>query len=115
MALCVNIFTLTNSMTRVEKYRRYREEISNMKFETFTQKKEAYEEVEKMHNFENGNKLNLDEILEVHEVFDGAEKKHKKTKLIPITKFEIIYSSVAILIIAIILIALILTGKKIWG
>lgn len=115
MRLCDNIFSLSTSMTRVEKYRRYREEISNMKFETFSQKKEAAEQIQKLHNANSGNKLTLDNVLEVHDVFDGNKKKIKRIQLFPLTKFEILYSLIAIISIAIILVALILTGNKIWG
>lgn len=102
-------------MTRVEKYRRYREEISNMKFESFTQKKEASEQVEKKHKSDFGSKLNYEEVMEIHEVYEENEEKSKKIKLIPFTKYEIIYSVIAILLFVIILLALIFTGKKIWG
>ena len=45
-------------MTRTEKYRRYRNEILNMKFETFTVKREASETLDKLHDNRLGNKLN---------------------------------------------------------
>ena len=115
MALCVNIFALTKSMTRVEKYRRYREEISNMKFENFTQKKEASGQVEKIRNTDFESKLNYDEVMEIHEVYEENDEKVKKTKFMPLTKYEIVYSLIAILLFVIILLALIFTGRKIWG
>ena len=102
-------------MTRVDKYRRYRKEISNMKFEKFSQKKEAAMTVEKLHNMDSGNQLTYDDLMVVHEVFDEEKPKVRKIRLIPLTKYEIIYSLIAIFIILIILVALILTGKKIWG
>ena len=55
MTLCDNISPLRFSMTRVEKYRRYRQEISNMKFETFSEKREVAKQVDKVHNSRVGN------------------------------------------------------------
>ncbi len=101
-------------MTRVEKYRRYRDEISNMKFETFSQKKEAAKQINLLREKDSGDKLNYEDVMEVHEVF-VSEKKIKHFKLFPLTKYEIIYTLIAIFIILIILLALIFTGKKIWG
>lgn len=102
-------------MTRVEKYRRYREEISNMKFETFSTKKEAANQIEKLHSSSSGNKLAYEDVMEVHAVYEKNKSKIKRFRLVPLTKFEIIYSLIAIFIILIILVALIYTGNKIWG
>ena len=115
MSLCDNIFSLINSMTRVEKYRRYREEISNMKFETFTLKKEACEQVERIQKTQSGNRLNFEDVMEIHQVFEENPTKHKKNRLIPITKFELFYSLIAISLFTLTLLALIFTGMKIWG
>lgn len=112
MLLCDNIFSLSDSMTRVEKYRTYRKEISNMKFETFSQKKLAAEQLEELHNENLGSKLNYEQVMVVHDVFNDGEEKHKKRRLINLTKYEILYYLIAFCIFVIILVALILTGIK---
>ena len=101
-------------MTRVEKYRRYRQEISNMKFETFTQKREASETIDKLHDKILGNKLNYEQVMSVNEVFDEGEIKFKKRRLINLTKYEIFYFLIAFGIITILVAGLIITGTKLW-
>ena len=100
-------------MTRVEKYRRYREEISNMKIESFTAKKEAADQVEKFQYDATTKKLNLEQVMEVHEVYDNNEQVSKKINHYQISRFEKKLYLIAFLIIAIILIALIFTGINI--
>jgi len=102
-------------MTRIEKYRKYREEISNMKFDVLTQKKEAAEQINKLHNFSSGKLLNYEEVMEVHEVFDDKNTNAKHKKYLLLTKFEIIYSLIAFIAIVIILVAAILVGNHLWG
>ena len=75
MGLCVNILPLRFSMTRVEKYRSYREEISNMKFENFNKKHEAAKQVDTFH----GN-INYDKVMVVHEMFDESDEKSTKKR-----------------------------------
>ena len=101
-------------MTRVEKYRRYRQEISNMKFETFSEKREVAKEVNKVHDARNGNKLNYEQVMAVNETFDNGEIKFKKRRLINLTKYEIFYYLIAFGIIAILVIALVITGIHTW-
>ena len=101
-------------MTRVEKYRRYRQEISNMKFETFSEKREVAEEVNKVHDKRLGNKLNYEQVMAVNETFDTGEVKFKKRRLINLTKYEIFYYLIAFGIIAILVIALVITGIHTW-
>ena len=100
-------------MTRVEKYRRYREEISNMKIESFSSKKEAADQVEKFQYDSTTKKLNLEQVMEVHEVYDNNEQVSKKTNHYQISSFEKKVYLIAFLLIAIILIALIFTGINI--
>ena len=114
MLLCDNISPLRFSMTRIEKYRQYREEISNMKFETNSQKKEASETVEKLHSSKLGNKLNYEQVMIANEVFDEGEIKFKKRRLINLTKYEIFYYLIALIIIAILVTGLIISGIKTW-
>ena len=101
-------------MTRVEKYRRYRQEISNMKFETFSQKHEVAKEIDKLNGNRQSNRLNYDEVMTVNESFDEGEIKFKKRRLINLTKYEIFYFLIAFGIIAILVIGLIITGIKLW-
>jgi len=101
-------------MTRVEKYRRYRQEISNMKFETFSQKREVANQIDKLHGDRLENKLNYDEVMSVHESFDEGDIKFKKRRLINLTKYEIFYLLIAIGIIAILTIGLVISGIKLW-
>ena len=114
MTLCDNISPLRFSMTRVEKYRRYRQEISNMKFESFSQKREVAKEVDKLSGNRQSNRLNYDEVMTVNESFDEGEFKFKKRRLINLTKYEIFYFLIAFGIIAILVIGLIITGIKLW-
>ena len=101
-------------MTRVEKYRRYRQEISNMKFETFSQKRVVAKEVDKLNGNRQSNRLNYDEVMIVNESFDEGEIKFTKRRLINLTKYEIFYFLIAFGIIAILVIGLIITGIKLW-
>ena len=102
-------------MTRLEKYRQYREDISNMKFETYTQKREASEAIDKLRDNKSGNKLNYEEVMMANDVFDSGEIKFKKRKLINLTKYEIFYCLIAIIIISLIVVGLIVSGIKLWG
>ena len=86
-----------------------------MKFESSSLKKEACVYIEKKKNSSIDSKLNYDDVMEAHEVYEKSNNKFRRIKFIPITKFEILYSLIAILLITIILIALIKTGNKIWG
>ena len=114
MALCDNISPLRFSMTRIEKYRSYREEISNMKFETFTKKSEASETIEKLHSSKLGNKLNYEQVMKANEVFDQGEVVFKKRRLINLTKYEIFYYLIATIVIVALVVGLIITGIKLW-
>ena len=101
-------------MTREEKYRRYREEILNMKFETFSEKREVAEQVDKVHDTRLGNKLNYEQVMAVNEAFDNDKVKFKKRRLINLTKYEIFYYLIAFGIIAILIVGLIITGTLTW-
>ena len=101
-------------MTRVEKYRRYRQEISNMKFETFSEKREIAEQVEKVSDTSVGNKMNYEQVIAVNDTFDKGEVKFKKRRLINLTKYEIFYYLIAFGIIAILVIGLVISGTILW-
>ena len=115
MFLCDNISPLSKSMTRVEKYRRYRNEISNMKFETFTTKREAAMQIDKLHNSNLGRKLNYDQVMSVHEVYDDKEVKLKKRRFLYLTKYELLYCLIASIIILTLVVAIILVGIHVGG
>lgn len=114
MVLCDNIFPLSRSMTRVEKYHRYRNEIANMKFETLTTKSKVSKEVDKIHNPNLGSKLNYEQVMYVHEAYDESDTKLKKKRLICLTKYQIFYYSVALIFLLIMIAILILVGLKTW-
>ena len=114
MTLCDNISPLRFNMTRVEKYRRYRQEISNMKFETFSEKREIAEQVEKVSDTSVGNKMNYEQVIAVNDTFDKGEIKFKKRRLINLTKYEIFYYLIAFGIIAILVIGLVISGTILW-
>ena len=114
MTLCDNISPLRLNMTRVEKYRRYRQEISNMKFETFSEKREVAEQVDKVHDTRLGNKLNYEQVMAVNESFDQGEVKFKRRRLINLTKYEIFYYLIAFGIIAILVVGLVIAGILTW-
>ena len=102
-------------MTRVEKYRRYRQEISNMKFETFSQKHEVSKEIDKLSGNRQSNRLNYEEVMIVNESFDEGEIKFKKRRSINLTKYEIFYCLIALVVIALLVAGLIISGIKLWG
>ena len=101
-------------MTRVEKYRNYRNEIANKNFETFSKKKETAKQIEKISVNNSEKKLNYDQVMDVYETFGEGEKKLKKRQLIHLTKYEIFYFLIAIILILIMISALIVVGIKLW-
>ena len=101
-------------MTRVEKYRRYRQEISNMKFETFSPKREVANEINKLSGNRQTNRLNYEDVMIVNESFNEGELKFKKRRLINLTKYEIFYFLIAFIIISLLVLGLILSGIKLW-
>jgi len=102
-------------MTRTEKYRQYRKEISNMKFESFSQKREASETIEKLQGNRLSRHLNYEQVMDANKVFDEGEVKFKKRRLINLTKYEIFYYIFAISIVLFLIIGLIISGTKLWG
>jgi len=108
MSLCDNISTLRSAMTRVEKYRRYRNEISNMKFETLTTKKEVSMQVSQLQKEGYSNKLNYEQVMNVHEVYVDEPLKVKKRQLLRLTKYEIFYLLLSCSIILILIAAILL-------
>ena len=97
-------------MTRVEKYRRYREEISNMKFENFSVKREASHRVENLYGNRKEDKLNFEDIMVVQEVFEKGQIPEKNKRLINLTKYEIFYYLIAIIFVVIIIAAMIIVS-----
>ena len=101
-------------MTRIEKYREYRKEISNMKFETFSQKRKVSQEIEKVHDSEFGSKLNYEQVMNIHEVYDSNQTISKQNRRFALTKYEIFYYLIALSFIAVMIVALIFVGIKQW-
>lgn len=101
-------------MTRTEKYRAYRNEIKNMKFDTPTSKDEVSKKVDKVHSSFRDSKLNYDEVMLIQEEVNGEEVNFKRKKYIGLTKYEIFYFLIALVFIIIFTILLIFVGIKTW-
>lgn len=99
-------------MTRTEKYRQYRNEISNMKFDTFSPKKEVAKEVGKVHSETYGSKLQYEDVMLVQEYLGHDEVNFKRKKLIGLTKYEIFYFLIFFIFVIILLVFVIITGLK---
>ena len=102
-------------MTRTEKFRAYRNEIKNMKFDTPTSKIEVSKEVDKVHSSFHGSKLNYDDVMLIQEEVNGEEVNFKRKKYIGLTKYEILYFLVLLFVVIILSVLLVLTGIKLWG
>ena len=101
-------------MTRVEKYRSYRNEILNMKFETSSHKREVAKRVSKVHPTDLDGRLNYEQVIDIHEMYGNDEKLMKKKKYHYISKYEIFYYSFALCFIIAMILALVFTGIKLW-
>ena len=101
-------------MTRTEKYRAYRNEISNMKFDTFSPKKEVAKKVTNVRSEAYGSKLNYEDVMLVQESLEHEEVNFKRKKLIGLTKYEIFYFLIFIFFVIILTILLVVTGIKLW-
>lgn len=93
-------------MTRVEKYRKYRQEIENMKSEDFSSKKEAGDKI----GDGGSRKIGYDKVINIHEMYEPNDKKHKTKHRIQITKAKVTYWSIALLVIAILVVAIIIVA-----
>jgi len=101
-------------MTRTEKYRQYRNEISNMKFDTFSPKKEVAKKVTNVHSEAYGSKIKYEDLMLVQESLGSEEVNFKRKKLIGLTKYEIFYFLIFLLFVIILGVFVILTGIKLW-
>ncbi|MBQ0009353.1 MAG: hypothetical protein KBS97_03675 [Firmicutes bacterium] len=99
-------------MTRVEKYRRYREEIANMKFETSSSKKTMSQQIGRMVGNSDSSKLNYEQVLDIFDSYDPDAKNTKKRHHIKLRKSQIIYWSVASVIIIGLLIGIIIVASR---
>ena len=97
-------------MTRVEKYRRYREEIANMKFETSSSKKTMSQEIGRMVGTNDSSKLNYDQVLDIFGSYDPDAKDTKKRHRIKLRKSQIVYWSIASVVILSLLIGIIIVA-----
>lgn len=97
-------------MTRVEKYRTYREEIANMKFQSSSSKKTVSEKVGSLRNIYSGSKLQYEEVLNAYEVYDSDAKDVKKRRIIKLRKTQIIYLVIACSVVLGLLIGVIISG-----
>lgn len=102
-------------MTRVEKYRKYRSEIANMKTSNFSSKKEAFDQVEKIHDEKSGSGYDYDNLMEVYDIYKTDDEDQKQKKAFKVNKYKLFYVLIAIFIIAIIIVLLVITGINIWG
>ena len=97
-------------MTRVEKFRRYREEIANMKFETSSTKKTLSEKIERMCTVNDSQKLEYEQVLTAFGTYDPDAKDTKRKHHFRLRKNQIIYYSVAGVVILALLIAIIVVA-----
>ena len=102
-------------MTRFEKYRAYRNEISNMKLESLSSKEEVSKEVDKVHSDLGGSKLNYEQVSLVHELVTDEKVNFKRKKYIGLTKYEIFYFAFFLVVVIILVIFLVISGSKMWG
>lgn len=89
-------------MTRVEKFRRYREEIANMKVEDFSEKKLTAKKVSKIRESKS---LTYHDIADVYQL---DESKHSSLGF-RLSKDQILYLVVAFATITLLVVFLILT------
>ena len=99
-------------MTRVEKYRTYREEIANMKIENFSSKKVTSQKIERIRIDNDSAKLGYDEVLNAFDIYDTDAKKVKTKYRVHLRKAQIVYLVVATVVIVGLLIGVIITGTK---
>ena len=101
-----------SSMTRVEKFRRYREEIANMKFETSSNKKVMSEQIGRMCDDNESSKLNFEQVLNIFDSYDPDAKNTQKRHHIKLRKSQIIYWSIASAVILGLLIGIIIVASN---
>ena len=101
-------------MTRTEKYRQYRKEIANMKFESFSEKNETSKKIENIHGNFSSNKLNYEEVMIVQESIADKSVNFKRKKFFSLTKYEIFYFLIVLGVVIILSVLLVLTGIKLW-
>ena len=99
-------------MTRVEKFRRYREEIANMKFENASSKKTISETIERMCDVNESSKLHYDQVLDVFDTYDPDAQETKKGIKIRFRKRQVIYYTVASIVILTLLISIIIVATR---
>lgn len=99
-------------MTRVEKFRRYREEIANMKFESSSSKKTLSQTIERMCEDNDSPKLKYEQVLNVFDTYDPDAKDTKKRFHIKLRKSQVIYWSIASVIILGLLIGIIVVATS---
>ena len=102
-------------MTRIEKYRQYREEIANMKFDPLSEKDVTAKKVEDVHGKASNNTLNYEQVMSVQDSIIGKEVTFKRKKYFRLTKYEIFYFLIAFIVVIILSVLLVLTGIKLWG
>ena len=99
-------------MTRVEKFRRYREEIANMKFESSSSKKVMSEEIGRMCDNNESSKLNFEQVLDIFDTYDPDAKNTKRRRHIKLRKSQVIYWPVAAIVILGLLIGIIIVATR---
>lgn len=97
-------------MTRVEKYRRYREEIANMKFESASSKKTMSIKIGRMCDNNDSSKLNYEQVINLFDTYDPDAKNTAKRRNFRLRKSQIIYWSIASVVILGLLIGIIVTA-----
>lgn len=97
-------------MTRVEKFRHYREEIANMKFESSSNKKSISEKIGRLCDTNESSKLDYEQVLNIFDTYDPDVKSAKRKRHFKLRKRQVIYWSFASIVILALLIGIIVTA-----
>ena len=102
-------------MTRVEKYRRYRQEIANMKFEESSSKQKLVnEQIRKDSSYDN-KVIGYESVMNVFDSYDTNGKNQKHKHSFRIRKDQVRYCLVAVSVLSVLLVGIILVGINLWG
>lgn len=99
-------------MTRVEKFHRYREEIAHMKFESVSNKKTISQEIERLCDDNDSSKLGYEQVINVLDSYDPDGETPKHHRVIKFRKRQIVYWSVAAIVIVSLLIGIIVVATR---
>lgn len=102
-------------MTRVEKYRRYRQEIANMKFEDSSSKQKLVNDEIRKDSLYDNKLVGYESVMNVYDSYDTNGKNQKHKHSFRIRKDQVRYCLIAASVLTVLLVGIILVGIKIWG